>query len=35
MKAKRKLTVLTRVKKYLDIDITRILFKAYFESQVK
>ena len=35
MKANRKFTTLTRVRKYLDIDKTRILFKTFFESQLK
>ena len=35
MKAQRKLTVLTRIKKYLDFDKLQILFKTFFESQFK
>ena len=35
MKAQRKLTVLTRIKKYLDFDKLRTLFKTFFESWFK
>ena len=34
-KADRKLTVLMRIKKYLDFEKLRILFKTFFESQFK
>ena len=32
MKANRKLTVLTWVRKYLDINKIRVTFKAHFDS---
>ena len=35
MKTKRKLTSLTRVRKYPDINNTSVLFKTFFESQFK
>ena len=35
MKANRKLSVLARVREYLDIDTMRISFKTFFESQFK
>lgn len=35
MTVNRKLTALTRVRKYPDFDKTWILFKAFFESQFK
>ena len=35
MKAQRELTVLTRIKKHLDFDKLRTLFKKLFESQFK
>ena len=34
-KAQRKLTVLTRIKKYLDFNKLRLLFKTFFDSQFK
>ena len=34
-KAQRKLTILMRLKKYLDFEKLRILFKTFFESQFK
>ena len=33
--ANRKLTVLTRMRKYLDFNDVRLLFKSFFESQFK
>ena len=35
LKANRKLSALTRIKKYLDFHKMRVLFKAFFESQFK
>ena len=35
IKANRKLTVLTRMRKYLDFNKVRLLFKSFFESQFK
>ena len=35
LKANRKLSALTRIRKYLDFNKTRILFKGFFESQFK
>ena len=35
LKANRKLSALTRIKKYLDFHKIRVLFKAFFESQFK
>ena len=35
IKAQRKLTVLIRIRKYLDFNNLRILFKIFFESQFK
>ena len=35
IKANRKLTVLTKMRKYLDFSKVRLLFKSYFESQFK
>ena len=35
LKANRKLSALTRIKKYLDFHKMRVLFKAFFESQCK
>ena len=34
-KAQRKLTILMRLKKYVDFEKLRILFKTFFESQFK
>ena len=35
LKANRKLSALIRIRKYLDFNKTRILFKGFFESQFK
>ena len=35
LKANRKLSVLTRIRKFLDFNKTRVLFKGFFESQFK
>ena len=35
LKANRKLSALTRIRKYLDFNKTRIIFKGFFESQFK
>ena len=35
LKANRKLSALTRIRKYLDFSKTRVLFKGFFESQFK
>ena len=35
LKANRKLSALTRTRKYLDFNKTRVLFKGFFESQFK
>ena len=35
LKANRKLSALTRIKKYLDFKKIRILFKGFFEAQFK
>ena len=35
IKANRKLTVLTRMRRYLDFNKMRLLFKSFFESQFK